>query len=131
MSLNELVAKTKKLSLLYVEDEDSVRLETLSMLKILFEDVDEAIDGADALQKYSDKKYDLILTDINMPNMDGLKFSNKVLEIEPTQVIIVLSAHDEMEYIEEMMEIGIDKYILKPLNLDDFIDVLTEVVENF
>jgi YesN/AraC family two-component response regulator len=129
MNIEELVAKTKKLSLLFVEDEDNVRAETLSMLKILFEHVDEAENGIIALEKFKEKEYDLVLTDINMPKMNGLVFSKEALEINPSQMIIVLSAHDEMEYIEEMIEVGINKYILKPLNLDDFIDILQEVVE--
>jgi YesN/AraC family two-component response regulator len=129
MSIDQLVAKTKKLSLLYVEDEDSVRAETLAMLKVLFDDVEEAENGEVGLEKYKNRTYDLILTDINMPKMNGLDMSSAILDINPMQTIVVLSAHDEMEYIEEMIEVGINKYILKPLNLNDFIDILNEVVE--
>lgn len=130
MNISDLAKKTKQLSLLFVEDEDSVRIETLSMLKILFNNVQEAVHGEDALEKYKQQQFDIVLTDINMPYMNGLKLSREILKINKNQIIIILSAHDEMEYIEEMMEIGINKYILKPLNLDDFIDVLTQVVEN-
>jgi putative two-component system response regulator len=128
MSLDELIEKTKNMKLLYVEDEDIVRDETVLVLQEFFSIVDTAINGKDGLEKYKENYYDIILTDINMPIMDGLKMSEAIKEKSPEQFILVLTAHDEMEYLENMLEIGIEKYILKPLSLDDVIENLSDIV---
>jgi putative two-component system response regulator len=128
MSLDELIEKTKNMKLLYVEDEDIVRDETVLVLQEFFSIVDTAINGKDGLEKYKEDYYDIVLTDINMPIMDGLKMSEAIKEKSPEQFILVLTAHDEMEYLENMLEIGIEKYILKPLSLDDVIENLSDIV---
>ena len=128
MELEDLLIKTKQLKVLYVEDEMIIRTETLELLKEFFDLVDVAINGEDGLEKYKVDFYDIILTDINMPVMDGLTMSEKIIEKNNKQFIMVLTAHDEMEYLERMLDIGIEKYILKPLTLEDMINNFTDIV---
>jgi CheY-like chemotaxis protein len=111
MELEDLLIKTKQLKVLYVEDEMIIRTETLELLKEFFDLVDVAINGEDGLEKYKVDFYDIILTDINMPVMDGLTMSEKIIEKNNKQFIMVLTAHDEMEYLERMLDIGIEKYV--------------------
>jgi YesN/AraC family two-component response regulator len=129
MSLEELIEKTKNLKLLYVEDEKVVRDETLELLDEFFELVDVAQNGKDGLEKYVVDYYDIVLSDINMPIMDGLTMCENIVEQNPDQCIVVLTAHDEMEYLEKMLDIGIDKYILKPLDFEDIINNFSDIVE--
>jgi YesN/AraC family two-component response regulator len=118
------------MKLLYVEDEEIVRDETLELLKEFFGSVETAEDGVKGLEKYDVGLYDVVLTDVNMPLMDGLTMSEKIREQDPDQFIVVLTAHDEMEYLDRMLEIGIEKYILKPLDFDDIISNINDIVES-
>ena len=69
------------LNILYVEDEENIREEIASLLSHLFLNIDLAENGVEALQKYNEKEYDLILTDLKMPKLGGLELSKKILAI--------------------------------------------------
>ena len=120
MTIKELATKTKQFSVLYVEDEEIVRNQMTMILSMLFKEVDSAVDGEEGLEKYKSNpnKYDLIITDITMPKMDGLELSQKIKEINSSQKIVIISAHREDEFLSKIKEIGIDGIIFKPLQLD-------------
>ena len=99
----------------------------LNFFSHLFHTTQSAENGKVALEFLQKNKYDLIITDINMPIMDGVTLSKKVKALYPTQSIIITSAHDESSYLLELIDIGIDKFILKPLNMYNLLHILTEV----
>ena len=82
-------------------------------------DITEAVDGADALTKVKDNSFDLVLTDIRMPNMDGLEFVNKVrTELKRTELpIIIISTKGAEEDIEKGMSLGATGYLSKPIQM--------------
>lgn len=82
-------------------------------------DITEAVDGADALSKVRDNQYDLVLTDIRMPNMDGLEFLNKVrTELKRTELpIIIISTKGADEDIQKGMSLGATGYLSKPIQM--------------
>lgn len=121
---------SKGLSVLYVEDDDSLRASTTELLKNFFNSIDAAEDGSVGLEKYKTKKYDLVITDIRMPRMDGIKMSNEIRKINKSQTIIVISAHDESDYLITLLNIGVDKFVLKPIDLTMFLDVLESACKN-
>ena len=127
MDAKELKEITFGLSLLYVEDDENLRNETLKLFSHLFKTTVCAENGKEALVQLEKNSYDLIITDINMPIMDGITLSKKVKELHPTQAIIITSAHDESTYLLELIDIGIDKFILKPLDMHQLLLVLSEV----
>ncbi len=126
---------TKDLHILYVEDNETLRDSTLKVLDNFFKAVDIAVDGRDGIDKYKtfqanrEKPYDLIISDINMPHIDGVEMSEKILEIEPTQSIIFVTAHNEIEYLHKAIRLGISSFLLKPLNLQDLVSVLYKVCQ--
>ena len=89
----------------------------------------EASDGEMALSMIQEIKPDILITDIKMPFMDGLELSRIVKRTMPWMRIIVLSGHDEFEYARESISIGIDEYILKPINSSLLLSTLDKVVE--
>jgi diguanylate cyclase (GGDEF)-like protein len=130
--LKQLVKMGKTLKVLYVEDNESVRNSTLSMLHRFFDDVIVAVDGIDALSKFHDvneKRYDLILTDINMPKMNGIEMITEIRKLDRDVSILILSAHNETGYFTKTIRLGIDGYLLKPIDLEQFIDTLIGSVE--
>lgn len=107
----------RDLKLLYVEDNKNIRLYTTETLKHFFNNITTAEDGVDGLKKFQNEKFDLVLTDIRMPNMDGLYMAQKIREIDSSIPILVLSAHNETEYFLQCIKIGVDGFIFKPIEL--------------
>lgn len=121
------VSILKNIKLLYVEDNDDVRESTLEILKLYFDDIAVAKDGLEALNLY-DASVNLIISDISMPNMNGVEMSKKIKSINPNQSIILLTAHKTENYLIEVIDIGVDKFIIKPiLSIDKFISPILEL----
>ncbi|MFU1794459.1 response regulator [Paenibacillus azoreducens] len=78
-----------------------------------------ANDGLQALEKLLHEPVDLLITDIMMPNMNGLELIRKVKEMQPHTKFIVLSGYDEFEYVKVGITLGIQNYILKPINIEE------------
>ena len=123
----------KSISVLFVEDDKKIAKEMSDLLKDIFLYVNVANDGKEALFQYlkfsreNNKYYDLIITDIQMPNMNGIDFIKNIYKENSFQSVIVLSAHNESEYLMELINLGISQFILKPINYDSFIDVIYKV----
>ncbi len=116
-----------RLKMLYVEDNDSLREETAKVFGPLFERVDLASNGKEGLDKYNSNHYDIIITDINMPIMNGIDMIEHIREINPEQKIIAISAHDETTILLNLIRKGVSSFIIKPINLDDMLTVLYPV----
>ena len=116
--------KTKNLRVLYVEDDKILRHKSEILLKTLFLQVDVAVDGLDGLEKFNNGKYDLVISDIYMPNLDGIKMTEAIKEKNPEQIVIVTSAHDETKYLTKLIDARVDYFILKPMQIDKLMDVL-------
>jgi len=92
-----------------------------------FEFCGEAPDGEIALPLIEKTQPDVIVTDIKMPFMDGLQLSKVVREQMPWVKIIILSGHDEFDYAQSAIKLGITEYLLKPINADEIQNVLQSV----
>jgi signal transduction histidine kinase len=121
---------TKNLTALYVEDETDLRQSVYEYLKKLFKKVDSAVDGEDGLKKYKEGQYDIVITDIEMPNMNGLDMSEKIKEIDNVQEIIIMSAYTNTSYFTESIKIGISGYIIKPMDYIQMNDIIYKTVLN-
>jgi len=122
--LFKLLEKSQTLKVLYVEDDDEVREQTYKMFSDFFGDIHVAINGLEALEIFKSEEFDLVITDISMPKMDGIKMSKHIREINTAVPIIVMSAHNEDHIFEDVKKYNITKYLFKPLNLEDFIETL-------
>lgn len=105
------------LTILYVEDEVEVRELICSWLRRTFTHVVEAKDGEEALEYYKNESFDLVITDISMPKMDGVTMAKAIKKINPEQQIIVISGHKESDFLFDLLEIGIDAYLMKPIDI--------------
>lgn len=126
---DELIKSTKKLSLLYVEDDKKARESTLSFLETFFLKIDTAVDGEKAFAKTELKKYDLIITDINMPRLNGIELIQKIRAVDIHTPILILSAYDDKDYFIQSIKYGVDGYILKPVDLEQFYTMISKVVK--
>ncbi|MDT4761803.1 response regulator [Sphaerochaeta sp. PS] len=88
----------------------------------------EASDGEMALSIMKDVKPDILVTDIRMPFIDGLSLSRIIKKILPWIKIIIISGHDEFQYAQEAISIGVDEYMLKPVSASDMLSALNKLV---
>jgi len=125
----ELIKSTKKLNLLYVEDDKKAREATLNFLETFFLKIDTAVDGEQAYAKIELKEYDLIITDINMPKLNGIELIQKVRAVDAYIPILILSAYDDKDYFIQSIKYGVDGYILKPVELEQFYIMISKITK--
>ncbi|MBN2781971.1 MAG: response regulator, partial [Campylobacterales bacterium] len=123
----ELMKISKNLSLPYVEDEEETRTQYGSVFKLLFKEVDVAQNGEDALSKYNQKQYDLIITDLTMPKMNGIQMIESIIKINPKQHIIIMTAHNTDENLRSSIDFQVDGILLKPVAIDKLFSLLYKV----
>lgn len=116
------------LKILYVEDEDFIRKNAVSYLNRLFDEVLEAKDAFEALELIKNKKPDIIMTDIKMPKMNGIDLVRKIRENDKTTQIIILSAFTDTSYLLEAVELGLVKYLIKPIRHEKIMPVFRQCV---
>jgi two-component system chemotaxis response regulator CheY len=127
--------RMSKKSFLVVDDSATFRqLLCMSLTRldgITQGDITEAVDGADALTKVKDSQFDLVLTDIRMPNMDGLEFVSKVrTELMRTDLpIIIISTKGADEDIEKGMSLGATGYLSKPIQMSKLRELVTNCLQ--
>ncbi len=116
-------------SVLYVEDDKDIANNLISYLSKLFKEVVYAENGGEeALTLYKDAEFDIVITDIMMPKVNGLEMSEKIKEINPNQNIIIISAYAEIDNFLKSIKLGIDGYITKPINYVDMNNTLFKTV---
>ncbi len=123
----ELKEIAKDVQLLYVEDDEKLREDTLRLLSTFFESITVAVNGKEALETYLSGSFDVVISDLIMPLMSGRELTKQIKENNPQQVVVILSAHDEMPIVNELKEAGVDFFIFKPLEIGQFINTLVDV----
>ncbi len=118
---------TSGLSVLVVEDEAALRDSLASILKLLFAEVEVAKDGRIAYEKYNAKNYDIVISDINMPNMDGVRLAKLLRLKNPNQKIIICTAHSESPLLLDLVRLSVDEFLLKPTTSNQLRKVLYNV----
>ena len=115
-STKELLHYTKHLNLLYVEDSNTIRKMFYIMLEPLFKTVYLAENGKDGLDVFNNNSIDIVITDIEMPILDGLRMSRSIRQIDPDIPIVLTTGHLENSIFLKSIEMGIDAYLPKPVD---------------
>ena len=127
-NIANIIKETKNLKLLYVEDNPSVRDVTLLILHKFFSNIIVAEDGQDGLKKFKENTFDIVVTDIHMPKLNGLEMIREIRNINKDILTLILSAHNESEYFINSIELSVDGYLLKPIVVKQFMNVLNKVI---
>ncbi|MEA3331183.1 MAG: EAL domain-containing protein [Campylobacterota bacterium] len=130
-NINEIIKYSKNLKLLYVEDNEEARESTIIILEEFFDDITVAINGEDGYEKFEQLKddIDLIITDINMPKLNGLEMIEKIRTINKDIPILVLSAYNESGFFMDSIKLGVEGYLLKPIDIEQFLGMLEKVTQ--
>ncbi len=128
IDLVQLTEQTKKLTAMVVEDEKVTNELLSSTFKNFFADVTSCFNGEEALAAYEKNAPDVVFVDIVMSGMDGIELSRQIRKLNPTQIIIVISASNDIEKISESIEVGVNSFIQKPIDTKKIIELLTSVI---
>jgi PAS domain S-box-containing protein len=128
--VSKLAQYGRDMRVLYVEDDTLIRENNKELLLSFFPFVQTAVNGREGLEVYEKSSFDLVVSDILMPEMNGIQMIEKIKSINPHQSIIVTSACEESNYLLELINLGIGRFILKPIKTEQMIDVLLNVAEN-
>jgi len=124
-----VLEKLKTLTILYVEDEEGIRKKMANSLNYYAKEVFEASNGMIGFKIYKQKKPDIIFTDILMPIMDGIELVKKIREEDSKTPVVIITAHTDKEYLLSAVELHLEQYIVKPMNLNDLKKSLQKCVE--
>jgi len=128
VALRNMMNTTKTLKVLFVEDENASREALTQFMSVFFDVIIEAYDGEDGWNKFNSDDFDLVITDINMPKVNGLELTSMIREVKPHLPVLIVSAHRETDFFLQSIKLNVDGYILKPFEMDQFLSVLSKVV---
>ncbi len=121
----EEMEKLKSLRMLLVEDDDVLRDELSSLFNKLFEETVTASNGEEGLKKFTESgKIDIILSDINMPVMNGLEMVRRIKQADEDIPVIFLTAYSDNNYLLEALQLHVSDYLIKPFKIPDLLKKL-------
>ena len=126
----KIVEETKKLKTLVLEDEPETNDLMCKTLENFFAEVHSAKDANSAMELFEKHSPDIIFIDIILPGKSGLEVAKEIREINPKQIIVIVSASNDMGNISEAVKIGVNNFIRKPIDTDKMIDVLKDIVSD-
>ncbi|AZL54464.1 diguanylate cyclase [Aliarcobacter skirrowii] len=126
--MNKEIDRLKNVNVLYAEDEKELRDITSEFLKSFTKTQYVASNGEEGFNLFLEHQdsIDLIITDINMPILSGMDMIKKIKEINPKIPIIIATAFSNKEYLLEAINIGVDKYVLKPIDISKLLQAMLQ-----
>ncbi len=131
IDVDEIIEYSQELTLLYVEDNQDAREMTTMILEDFFDNIVIAVDGEDGYEKFMQNSIDIVITDINMPKLNGLELCEKIRKTDEDISIIILSAHNEDNFFMDSIKYGVNGYLLKPIDIDQLTSLIATVVQKF
>ena len=120
----------KNIKILYVEDDEIARENGIEYLENYFELIYDASDAIKALQLYEKYKPDIIITDIQMPKLNGLEFVKRIRQKDKKTQIIIITAFCDKDYLMKAIELQLVKYLVKPVREKEFEEALFLCVDS-
>ncbi len=136
MDAKTLHPYTRDLHILYIEDELKILQQNVELFEIFFASVTTCTDGKEGLQTYkstlisNDKSFDIVITDLNLPYMHGIDMIEEILNLNPKQCITVISAQDDTSQLLKLINLGINSFLLKPLQETQLLQTLYKISKN-
>jgi DNA-binding response OmpR family regulator len=117
-------------TVLYAEDDEGVRNNVSEMLSLLFNKVYVAKDGEQAYDLFLENAPDIVITDIKMPKMNGIELSREIRKTDKKIQILVISAHTEVDYMLDAIELSLMRYIVKPITETKLCEALKKFLDS-
>ena len=107
------------MNILIAEDHTLFRHAMIGLIGTFGMRVQGVENGAEGLKLLSKEKFDLVITDLQMPVLDGYQFCKEIKKLYPSQKIVVLTMHDSIKYVKALIELGVDSYLIKNIEADE------------
>lgn len=120
----------KNLKILYIDDESLIRENAVEYLSFYCDNVYEADNGINGLETYEKFQPDIIISDIKMPKLNGIDMVKKIRQKDKKTKIILATAFLETSYLLEAIELGLVKYLIKPITANKLLPVIKFCIEN-
>jgi len=116
--------------ILVVDDE----LDMLMLLRMIIEDntdyeVETTNNPSEALKMFSEKDYNLVISDLKMPGMDGVELFDELIQMKPGVPVIIITAYGSLETADDAMKKGVSDFITKPFRKDSILFTIKRVLE--
>ncbi len=118
------------LKILYVEDEAAAREQMIELLKRRGKEIIVAKNGKEGLALFREFRPELVVTDIRMPVMDGLTMAKAIKALDRDVKFIVTTAFTDISYLMDAIDVGIDQYVVKPVDIDRLMAAIDKCAEN-
>jgi len=118
--------KLLSMSLLIVEDNDNARKQLIDTLSLYFNNIIFAKDGCEGIEQIKDFMPDIIVSDIKMPCLDGIDMVKKATNSSYKPIIIFTTAFSDQEYLLDALDLRVDAYLIKPINITTLINKIIE-----
>ena len=119
----------KNIRLLYVDDEEFIRENAIEYLNRYFDEVYEAKDGLEALELMQRVKPHIVITDIKMPNLNGIDLAKKIRQSDKKTQIIIATAYTDTDFLIRAVELQLVKYMVKPILETKLVSVLKSCIQ--
>lgn len=116
--------KLQNLKILYIDDETYIRENAVEYLNFYCDNVFQAKDGLEGYEVYKKEKPDIIITDIKMPKLNGLDMIRKIRDTDKQTRVIIATAFLETSYLLDAIDLGLVKYLIKPISEDKLLPIL-------
>ncbi len=123
-------ARQPECRILYVEDDDAAREQMVHILKRRGKEVLVAKNGHEGLALFCEHYPELVVTDIRMPGMDGLTMAKEIRRSSRDAKIIMTTAFTDISYMMEAIDVGIDQYVVKPVDIEKLLAAIDKCIEN-
>lgn len=123
----------KAITILYVEDDEMMRVQTVKMFENLFNKVyiaEDGVIGLDLFRTYG-AEIDVVISDINMPNMDGLEMSKEIRKMNKDIPIIITTAYSDQQNTMSALNIGVSRYVNKPLKIGELSETIADLSQKY
>lgn len=118
------------IKILYVEDEAAIRDEMTEILELDIGYLYVAKNGQEGLEMYKQYRPDIIISDVQMPVMDGITMCEEIRKIDPSAEIILTTAFNEKSFIEKAKEAGIERFVSKPVSIIKLFEHIEDCIES-
>lgn len=112
------------LSVLYVEDDEDIRGQLARFLSRRVRQLDLAGNGREGLAAFESGRHDVVVTDVKMPEMDGLEMAARIKATQHDVPIVIVTAFSERDYLIRAIELGVDRYVTKPIDPDALVEAI-------
>lgn len=128
--VTSLINDTSMMNFLLIDDDKEFQQNLFNLLENFTDNISIASDGEEALEKFkiSPTKFDILFIDIKLPKLNGLDLIHQIRTINPEQTICVVSAYSEVDIFLKCITLGINEYLMKPMEFNRFINIMDSMV---